>query len=50
MRITRLLSLATCLLAASTFAKPPEFLDSGKVYPPKVPLAEAVRIDKTLLL
>jgi len=50
MRITRLLSLATCLLATSTFAKPPEFLDSGKVYPPKVPLAEAVRIDKTLLL
>ena len=50
MRITRLLSLATCLLAASTFAKPPEFLDSGKVYPPTVPLAEAVRIDKTLLL
>lgn len=50
MRITRLLSLATCLLAASTFAKPPEFLDSGKVYPPKMPLAEAVRIDKTLLL
>ena len=50
MRITRLLPLAACLLAASSFARPPEFLDSGKVYPPKVPLAEAVRIDKTLLL
>ena len=50
MRITRLLPIFTGLLAATALAKPPEFLDSGKVYPPKVPLAEAVRIDKTLLL
>ncbi len=28
----------------------PEFLDSGKVYPPGVPLAEAVRVDGTLYL
>jgi 2-iminobutanoate/2-iminopropanoate deaminase len=39
-----------CLLASTTFAKPPEFLNSGKVYPSNVPLAEAVRMDKTLLL
>ena len=50
MSIARLLPFTTCLLIAGAFAKPPEFLDSGKVYPPNVPLAEAVRIDKTLLL
>jgi 2-iminobutanoate/2-iminopropanoate deaminase len=41
------------LLAANALASPPaspEFLNSGKVYPAGVPLAEAVRIDNTLLL
>jgi reactive intermediate/imine deaminase len=46
--------LATSLLvSAAAFAKPPaspEFLNSGKVYPAGVPLAEAVRVDNTLLL
>ena len=42
--------IAACLLIPAAFAKPPEFLNSGKVYPANVPLAEAVRIDKTLLL
>ena len=37
-------------IACSAFAKSPEFLNSGKVYPANVPLAEAVRIDNTLLL
>jgi 2-iminobutanoate/2-iminopropanoate deaminase len=45
---------AACLLAiGAAFAKPPaspEFLNSGKVYPANVPLAEAVRIDNTLLM
>ncbi len=50
MKIVRLLPFGACLLIASAFARPPEFLDSGKVYPPNVPLSEAVRIDKTLLL
>jgi reactive intermediate/imine deaminase len=44
------LPFATCLLIAGAAANPPQFLDSGKVYPRNVPLAEAVRIDKTLLL
>ena len=42
--------VAACLLAAQAFAKPPEFLNSGKVYPANVPLAEAVRVDGTLYL
>ena len=37
-------------IASGAFAKSPEFLNSGKVYPANVPLAEAVRIDNTLLL
>lgn len=40
-------------LAFAAQAKPPrapEFLDSGKVYPPNVPLAEAVRVGGTLYL
>lgn len=37
-------------IACGAFAKSPEFLNSGKVYPANVPLAEAVRIDNTLLL
>ena len=45
-----LAGLATCLLVTAAGARPPAFLDSGKVYPPNVPLAEAVRIDNTLLL
>lgn len=51
---SRNLSLAASLLfCAAAFAKAPaspEFLNSGKVYPAGVPLAEAVRIDNTLLL
>lgn len=48
----KLIALAgtACLLASTAHAKPPEFLNSGKVYPANVPLAEAVRMDKTLLL
>ena len=42
--------LSSLLAACAAQAKPPEFLDSGKVYPANVPLAEAVRIDNTLLL
>jgi reactive intermediate/imine deaminase len=42
------LSIAGATLAAPP--KSPEFLNSGKVYPANVPLAEAVRIDNTLLL
>jgi reactive intermediate/imine deaminase len=44
--------LALCIASAALAAPPksPEFLDSGKVYPANVPLAEAVRIDNTLLL
>jgi 2-iminobutanoate/2-iminopropanoate deaminase len=38
------------VITAGVLAKPPEFLDSGKVYPPNVPLAEAVRVDGTLYL
>jgi 2-iminobutanoate/2-iminopropanoate deaminase len=41
------------LLACAALAREPakvEFLDSGKVYPPGVPLAEAVRVDDTLYL
>lgn len=45
-----LIATATFLLITTAFAKPPEFLNSGKVYPLNVPLAEAVRIDKTLFL
>jgi reactive intermediate/imine deaminase len=45
---------AICLLAiGAALAKPPappEFLNSGKVYPANVPLAEAVRVDNTLYL
>ncbi len=45
---------AICMFAiGATFAKPPaspEFLNSGKVYPANVPLAEAVRVDNTLYL
>jgi reactive intermediate/imine deaminase len=45
---------AICLFAiAAASAKPPaspEFLNSGKVYPANVPLAEAVRVDNTLYL
>jgi reactive intermediate/imine deaminase len=50
MNHTRVLALMLCCSIASAFAKPPEFLNSGKVYPANVPLAEAVRVDKTLLL
>lgn len=41
------------LVACATLAKEPtkvEFLDSGKVYPAGVPLAEAVRVGDTLYL
>ena len=41
------------LVACAALAKDPakvEFLDSGKVYPAGVPLAEAVRVDDTLYL
>jgi len=40
-------------MSGNAFAKPPaspEFLNSGKVYPANVPLAEAVRVDNTLYL
>lgn len=51
MKITRILAgAAACLLITSAYAKPPEFLNSGKVYPANVPLAEAVRVDGTLYL
>jgi 2-iminobutanoate/2-iminopropanoate deaminase len=55
MKSTATLSGAATMLFAigAACAQPPaspEFLDSGKVYPPNVPLAEAVRIDNTLLL
>jgi len=55
MKLPAILSgAALCLLASgATFAKPPtspEFLNSGKVYPANVPLAEAVRVDNTLYL
>jgi 2-iminobutanoate/2-iminopropanoate deaminase len=45
--------LAGSLVACAAFAKEPvkvEFLDSGKVYPAGVPLAEAVRVGDTLYL
>jgi reactive intermediate/imine deaminase len=42
--------LAGLLTCSVSFAASPEFLDSGKVYPPNVPLAEAVRVDGTLYL
>ena len=41
------------LIAGAAFAKEPakvEFLNSGKVYPPGVPLAEAVRVGDTLYM
>lgn len=41
---------ATAVVAPAALAKSPEFLNSGKVYPANVPLAEAVRIDGMLLL
>jgi 2-iminobutanoate/2-iminopropanoate deaminase len=44
------LTAAACLLVSTASAKPPEFLNSGKVYPPNVPLAEAVRLENTLML
>lgn len=47
------IAVTSLLLSLSALAKPPaspEFLNSGKVYPAGVPLAEAVRIDNTLLL
>ena len=53
-RLQKLSIAVTSLLwSLSAPAKPPaspEFLNSGKVYPAGVPLAEAVRIDNTLLL
>lgn len=45
--------LIGCLLATSAIAKDQpkvEFLDSGKVYPAGLPLAEAVRVGDTLYL
>jgi reactive intermediate/imine deaminase len=42
-----------CFIAIVALAKDPpkvEFLDSGKIYPPGVPLAEAVRVGDTLYL
>src|SRR5688572_6188464 len=45
--------VTSLLWSLGALAKPPaspEFLNSGKVYPAGVPLAEAVRIDNTLLL
>ena len=55
MKLSRVLSFAAAavFVVGSAFAKPPaspEFLNSGKVYPANVPLAEAVRLDNTLLL
>jgi reactive intermediate/imine deaminase len=52
MKFPHAASIACLLLAGGAFAKAPspEFLNSGKVYPANVPLAEAVRIDNTLLL
>ena len=55
MKLSHALSGAAAglLIMGAAFAKPPaspEFLNSGKVYPANVPLAEAVRIDNTLLL
>jgi reactive intermediate/imine deaminase len=51
MKITRAIAgAAACLLMTNAFAKPPEFLNSGKVYPANVPLAEAVRVDGMLYL
>ena len=47
------IAVTSLLLSLGALAKPPvspEFLNSGKVYPAGVPLAEAVRIDNTLLL
>ena len=50
MKHCALAAVAACLLATQVYAKPPEFLNSGKVYPANVPLAEAVRVDGTLYL
>jgi reactive intermediate/imine deaminase len=50
MNLMLALAGTACLLTSAAFAKAPEFLNSGKVYPANVPLAEAVRLDKTLLL
>lgn len=45
-----LLGLVSTGVAMAKPPASPEFLDSGKVYPPNVPLSEAVRVDNTLLL
>lgn len=45
-----LLGLTMALTATAKEAPSPEFLNSGKVYPPNVPFSEAVRIDNTLLI
>lgn len=54
MKLAQMLSgAAACIFVVSALAKPPaapEFLNSGKVYPANVPLAEAVRVDNTLYL
>lgn len=53
MKCTLWVGLAGCLVAGLALAKEPtkvEFLDSGKVYPAGVPLAEAVRVGNTLYL
>lgn len=44
------LGLSMAFVAHARPSGAPEFLDSGKVYPPNVPLAEAVRVDGTLYL
>jgi 2-iminobutanoate/2-iminopropanoate deaminase len=44
------IATAACLLVSTAFGKPPEFLNSGKVYPANVPLAEAVRVGDALML
>jgi 2-iminobutanoate/2-iminopropanoate deaminase len=50
-RTLRALSgLLISIAAGTASAGAPEFLDSGKVYPPNVPLAEAVRVEGTLYL
>jgi 2-iminobutanoate/2-iminopropanoate deaminase len=49
-RMPVLALIAGLITSSLSVAATPEFLDSGKVYPPNVPLAEAVRVDGTLYL
>jgi reactive intermediate/imine deaminase len=53
MKSTQWIGLAACVIAGVVMAKEPakvQYLDSGKIYPAGVPLAEAVRVGDTLYL